>query len=203
MSDLISRADAIEAIASLDETDGTVKVFTGRQVNEILSALPSAETPTESTNTPTDTPTVLISKEDAIDTICKEWCYVTFANCPHADDGFRCDGCDDVEAINALPSAEAEPTVIRSRTLMPTKDFKEWAKRIRETNPNAVVIPCDAEVVSAEAVQVVRCKDCVYFHNGDCYNGNFPIKGDLANVYFDMKETDFCSYGERKGGDSE
>ena len=54
-----------------------------------------------------------------------------------------------------------------------------------------------------DAVQVVRCKDCVYFHNGDCYNGNFPIKGDLANVYFDMKETDFCSYGERKGGDSE
>ena len=108
-----------------------------------------------------------------------------------------------INRIKSLPSAEAEPTVIRSRTLMPTKDFKEWAKRIRETNPNAVVIPCDAEVVSAEAVQVVRCKDCVYFHNGDCYNGNFPIKGDLANVYFDMKETDFCSYGERKGGDSE
>jgi len=54
-------------------------------------------------------------------------------------------------AIEAL-SAEAEPTVIRSRTLLPTKDFKEWAKRVRETNPNAVVIPCDAEVVSAEAV---------------------------------------------------
>lgn len=56
---------------------------------------------------------------------------------------------------------------------------------------------------SADAVQVVRCKDCAYFHNGDCYNGNFPIKGDLANVYFDMKETDFCSYGERKGGGDE
>lgn len=41
-SDLISRADAIEAIASRDETDGTVKVFTGREVNEIISALPSA-----------------------------------------------------------------------------------------------------------------------------------------------------------------
>ena len=53
-----------------------------------------------------------------------------------------------------------------------------------------------------DAVEVVRCKDCVYFHNGDCYNGNFPIKGDLTNVYFDMKETDFCSYGERKGGDT-
>ena len=43
MSDLISRADAIEAIASRDETDRTVKVFTGREVNEILSALPSAD----------------------------------------------------------------------------------------------------------------------------------------------------------------
>lgn len=41
--DIISRADAIEAIASRDETDGTVKVFTGRQVNEILTALPSAQ----------------------------------------------------------------------------------------------------------------------------------------------------------------
>ena len=42
MSDLISRADAVEAIASRDETDGTVKVFTGQEINEILSALPSA-----------------------------------------------------------------------------------------------------------------------------------------------------------------
>lgn len=41
--DLISREDAIEAVASADATDGTVKVFTGRQVNGILSALPSAD----------------------------------------------------------------------------------------------------------------------------------------------------------------
>ena len=60
---------------------------------------------------------------------------------------------DAIMELTALPSAEAEPTVIRSRTLMPTKDFKEWAKRIREENPNVIVIPCDAEVVSAEAVQ--------------------------------------------------
>lgn len=46
MSDLISRADAIEAIASRDETDGTVKVFTGQEVNEIISKLPSADRPT-------------------------------------------------------------------------------------------------------------------------------------------------------------
>ena len=64
-----------------------------------------------------------------------------------------------IDALSALPSAEAEPTVIRSRTLMPTKDFKEWARRIREVNPNAVVIPCDAEVVSAEAEEHRIYKD--------------------------------------------
>lgn len=50
----------------------------------------------------------LIKREDAIDAICKEWCYVTYGNCPHVDDGFVCDGCDDVKALNALPSAEAK-----------------------------------------------------------------------------------------------
>ena len=45
MDDLISRQDAIEAIASRDETNGTVKVFTGRQVNEILASLPAADRP--------------------------------------------------------------------------------------------------------------------------------------------------------------
>lgn len=49
-------------------------------------------------------------------------------------------------AIEAL----SEPTVIRSKTLMPTKDFKGWAKRVRENNPSVIVIPCDAEVVSAD-----------------------------------------------------
>lgn len=62
-------------------------------------------------------------------------------------------------ALSALPSAEPDPTVIRSRTFMPTKDFKEWAERIRDVNPNAVVIPCDAEVVSAEAEEHRIYKD--------------------------------------------
>jgi len=98
------------------------------------------------------------------------------------------------KALNALPSAEAKPTVIRSRTLMPTKDFKEWAKRIRETNPDAVVIPCDAEVVSAEAVEVVRCVKCKHYsvegettHFGWCGYWNKPTD-----------EMRFCSDGERR-----
>lgn len=92
-----------------------------------------------------------------------------------------------IEALSALPSAEAEPTVIRSRTFMPTKDFKELAKRIREVNPNAVVIPCDAE-------EVVRCKDCKHYGATDC---------QIQESFYGIKDFDFCSYGERKGGDDE
>ena len=47
----------------------------------------------------------LINREDAIDAICKTWCYTTYSMCPHVDDGY-CKGYDEIEAINALPSAE-------------------------------------------------------------------------------------------------
>lgn len=85
-----------------------------------------------------------IYRDEAIDAVMKNACAAVFYNS---------DNTGVLDILEALPSAEAEPTVIRSRTFMPTKDFKEWAKRIREENPNAVVIPCDAEVVSADAVQ--------------------------------------------------
>lgn len=43
MDDLISRPDAIEEIARRDTTDGTIKVYSGREVIEILRSLPSAQ----------------------------------------------------------------------------------------------------------------------------------------------------------------
>lgn len=49
-------------------------------------------------------------------------------------------------------SADVEPTVVRCKTMIPYGDFREWAKRIREDNPNVIVIPFDAEVVSADSV---------------------------------------------------
>ncbi len=61
MSDLISRADA------LGELNGACSNWEDdAKVAEIINALPSAEIPTESTNTPTNTPTDLISRADAI-----------------------------------------------------------------------------------------------------------------------------------------
>ena len=119
--------------------------------------------------------TDLISRADAIEAVASITMSIHLSN-------VICD------KLSALPSADAEPTVIRSKTLLPTKDFKEWAKRVRETNPNAVVIPCDAEVVSADFVKVVRCKDCRHRDLFSC---------PLADNDF-QKDEDFCSWGERK-----
>ena len=43
MSDYIKREDAIEIIARHDDTDGTIKVFSGRFVNGLISAIPTAD----------------------------------------------------------------------------------------------------------------------------------------------------------------
>ena len=120
----------------------------------------------------------LISRADAIEAVCMNECGGCR---PNECGAYLDKSCDVVKALSALPSADItetekckkcqettesikarksnrilslsadRPTVIRSRTLMPTKDFKEWAKRVKEVNPNAVVIPCDAEDASAEA----------------------------------------------------
>lgn len=113
----------------------------------------------------------------------------------------------ELEAYNMAIEALSEPTVIRSRTLMPTKDFKEWAKRVRETNPNVIVIPCDAEeavlnkmleeemiVLPQDYVKAVRCKDCRH-----------RVHDEERNFYYcekfygqgDVSDENFCQWGER------
>ena len=85
----------------------------------------------------------LISRSDAINAMCEqcEW----ERKC-HED-------CGQLETIKALPSADAVPTVIRAKTFMRKEDFDKWAEDIKRQNKNIVCIPCDAEVVSADAVQ--------------------------------------------------
>ena len=88
----------------------------------------------------------------------------------------------------------AEPTVIRSKTLLPTKDFKEWAKRVRETNPNAVVIPCDAEVVSADAVSREFYEDAVKANIGIVIE-NRKLKAQLESADAVQGEWKIDEYG--------
>ena len=117
-----------------------------------------------------------ISRADAIEAMCD--------NC---DWERKChEDCDQMETIKALPSADAVevdrtsewvavrreeyedliadavPTVIRATTFMRKEDFDKWAEDIKKQNKSIVCIPCDAEVVSADAVQGDECDHCVY-----------------------------------------
>lgn len=48
------------------------------------------------------------------------------------------------------------------------------------------------DALAVDAVEVVRCKDCVYFEFGDyCYHDG-PMEHSHA------RENDFCSYGKRR-----
>ena len=55
---------------------------------------------------------------------------------------------------------------------------------------------------SADVVEVVRCKDCKYWHEYHCVEPIIsPWEGRTNKSARSMN--DFCSYGERKDGESE
>ena len=53
-------------------------------------------------------------------------------------------------------------------------------------------------IPAADAVEVVRCRECKHRGTDDCI---LHIKGEPADEELLLKlDNDFCSYGERKGG---
>lgn len=53
--------------------------------------------------------------------------------------------------------------------------------------------------INRDAVEVVRCKDCKYYEHPEYYGGG--TKDVCRTFKRQMKEDDFCSYGERKDND--
>ena len=49
---------------------------------------------------------------------------------------------------------------------------------------------------SAPSIDIVRCRECRYWHSGECWG--IPYRGDY-DTSIDTKADDFCSYGEREG----
>lgn len=60
---------------------------------------------------------------------------------------------------------------------------------------------------TVDAVEVVRCKDCIYYKEGDllapnkfCYRLKHPTED--RNIGYNFSDDDYCSYGKKKDGGS-
>lgn len=74
--------------------------------------------------------------------------------------------------------------------------YEQWA--VGPLNAPLMVVrkkTVDA-IPAADVVEVVRCKDCKHCIGPVCYNEHWESVGCPS-----VQPDDFCSYGERKGGD--
>lgn len=49
---------------------------------------------------------------------------------------------------------------------------------------------------AADVVEVVRCKDCIYYEANCCFNKQWDMES--SQEIPTVREIDYCSYGERK-----
>ena len=57
---------------------------------------------------------------------------------------------------------------------------------------------CDLEdeMEQEKKVEVVRCKDCIYYKSNCCFNRQWDFESSVEVPL--VRENDFCSYGERE-----
>lgn len=60
-----------------------------------------------------------------------------------------------------------------------------------------------ANAPTVDAVEVVRCRDCKYYYDYGVNRDYCCHRSKCGKQVFDVKfkADDFCSYGERRGGD--
>lgn len=129
--DLISRADAIEALMEqyyCDENDYDTAI-------ETINGLPSADA----------VKVAYICDSRACNSDCELTECTHTTDIEHAKNFIR-------HGNRYMESADAIPTVIRAKTFMRKEDFDKWADDIKKQNKSVVCISCDAEVVSADAI---------------------------------------------------
>ena len=55
-------------------------------------------------------------------------------------------------------------------------------------------------IPAADVVEVVRCKDCIYYRNKQCESDDFwnAFHGDDIGVHFIPDPDFYCAFGERR-----
>ena len=90
-----------------------------------------------------------------------------------------------------------------------SKSLKEFFKAfvsdeytfLDPVNTSAMVQQVISDVPMEDAEPVVRCKDCKWYRNGECFCNDvwFNLTGDSEGVErIEANPDDFCSYGERR-----
>ena len=104
----------------------------------------------------------LISRADAIEVVCDDWCGYPYSKCPHKPQRM-CDGCDTIEVLRALPSAD-RPQGFRGGNIPPKVNHVEIKVNDR---PHGEWINKDVvqnEDNTIEEWQECQCSACGKWH---------------------------------------
>lgn len=78
-----------------------------------------------------------------------------------------------------------DPLVIRINTILTEDEFRYVSRKLKQDNPNIIVLPAYCEVLHP---QIIRCKDCHWHYGTLCRKTNTMSWND----------DDFCSHAERE-----
>ena len=98
--------------------------------------------------------------------------------------------------------------------MMPTNNENEMEKvkmyavvdgdyrEVMELQGEITLSECEEQLWQCDYVRAVRCKDCKFWRDDNPRVNGYHCCYRMHNI-FPMKESDFCSYGERKKAESE
>ena len=224
--DLIRRADAIEAVRKELVCDGRHETHdkTCRFIADVLlSALPSAEAVSREEYEETDG-VITIEKQSAKDVgeikhiVIHSPNYTryfynesmpTSAEAVHKPDySFEADMVKRLRQAVAVPQSEQYKKGFEDAKRAFLLEYARESENMRKRNAQLEVMLNAQKATSAEAVQVVRCKDCRWYRD-TFFNSKvnpYCVKEfdeEFGALRGGITEDSFCSYGERKGGGSE
>ena len=227
--DLISRADAMARIANDNVVGGMERINeynNSTEFNDYLDGISDAITTVFC-----DVPSADITETDGVITIEKQsakdvgeikhivihspnytrYFYnesmPTSAEAVHKPDySFEADMVKRLRQAVAVPQSEQYKKGFEDAKRAFLLEYARESENMRKRNAQLEVMFNAQKAISAEAVQVVRCKDCRWYRD-TFFNSKvnpYCVKEfdeEFGALRGGITEDSFCSYGERKGGD--
>lgn len=101
-----------------------------------------------------------------------------------------------IEAIKEDKIDLTHPTIVE--VFKATGNFEKAETQVMTCDRHIKILK---DLPSADAIEVVRCKDCKHYQFADNRAFGFPVKRCEWTGFEDIDNDDFCSRGERKDGE--